>query len=372
MTASTVRLLPHLLRPARGGAAAVVVTFALLLTLATRAGFAGLPLALLTISWLFKYAYVLFDHSAWGIDEPPVLDIAWLNPVDEQRPLALLVVLGALYAGLEAIRTTLGAAVALPLALATMLTVPACAAVLGVERNAFKAVWPPLILHLVRGLGWTYPVVLAVTGLYAVALRLTVAYVAVLPLVLLGAMFAVLSVFSLLGGAIYERRFELDIDTRVSPERTAAEQSRIRLRASEATVTDAYGLVRAGAHAEAWALLQRWLREQGSSAEAYAWLCERVAAWNDRRYATRLCEDRVERLLALRRTGEALEVVAQRVAVDADFRPKTAAATLTIARLAARAGGRRALARALLRDFAARYPGDAAVPAAASLERDLT
>ena len=58
----------------------------------------------------------------------------------------------------------------------------------------------------------------------------------------------------------------------------------------------------------------------------------RVAAWGDPRYITRLTEDYVDRLLTLKRNGEALDVVAARLADDATFRPKSAAATLQIAR----------------------------------------
>src|SRR5882724_3659681 len=91
------KLLRHLLRPTRGGAAAVVVVFAFLLVLASRARLVGIPLALLVISWLFKYAYILFDHTVRGFDEPPTLDIEMVNPVNEQRPLGQVLILGLIY-----------------------------------------------------------------------------------------------------------------------------------------------------------------------------------------------------------------------------------------------------------------------------------
>ena len=52
-------------------------------------GFVGIPLAFIVGSWFFKYAYILFDHVVRGVEEPPVLDITMVNPVNEQRPLAL-------------------------------------------------------------------------------------------------------------------------------------------------------------------------------------------------------------------------------------------------------------------------------------------
>jgi hypothetical protein len=123
-----IKILPHLLRPARGGALAVVVTFALLLTLAGHAGLFGVPLAFILISWLFKYAYILFDYSAWGIHEPPALDIQMLNPVEEQRPLAQLAILGLIYGAVKLVEVELGSPVAMALAAAAALLIPASVA----------------------------------------------------------------------------------------------------------------------------------------------------------------------------------------------------------------------------------------------------
>src|SRR6202790_5442124 len=86
-------LIRHLIRPARGGAAGVLIVFALLLSLAARAGLIGIPLAFILTSWFFKYAYILFDHAVRGFDEPPALDIQMLNHLDEQRPLPQALIL---------------------------------------------------------------------------------------------------------------------------------------------------------------------------------------------------------------------------------------------------------------------------------------
>lgn len=113
------------------------------------------------------------------------------------------------------------------------------------------------------------------------------------------------------------------------------------------------------------------MASRGHAPEDYRWLCRRVASWGDPRYVTRLTEGHVERLLAAKRTGEALDVVARRLDLDPGFRPKTAAATLQIARIAAAGGGVKRVARTLLIDFPTRYPGDPSVPAAAELAAHL-
>jgi len=84
-----------------------------------------------------------------------------------------------------------------------------------------------------------------------------------------------------------------------------------------------------------------------------------------------MTEEYVEKLLSFRQGGEALDAVARRLSQDPSFRPKTAAATLHIAQLAARGGGAPKVARALLADFAERFGDDPSVAAATALARHL-
>jgi hypothetical protein len=136
-------------------------------------------------------------------------------------------------------------------------------------------------------------------------------------------------------------------------------------------VLDAYGLMRANSHVKAWQVLTDWLESRGRSPDDYRRLCERTAAWDDPRYVTRLTEDWVARLLILKRTGDALDVVTERLSVDPNFRPKSAADTLNIAQLAARGGGNPRIARILLADFAVRFAGDPRVQVAQALNSHL-
>jgi hypothetical protein len=365
------RLLRHLVRPVRGGAGAVVIVFALLLYLAAKAGFIGIPLALLLTSWFFKYAYILFDHTARGFDEPPTLDIQMMNPVDEQRPLGQVLILGLNFGAVVLAKSYLGTAAAASLAVVAALLVPASAAVLGLEGNIFKAANPLAWIRVVRGMGSLYAAVLLVILGYALVLALLWRVELWLPLEIALVMFAWLSVFSFLGGALYERRDELGIEAWASPELVEERRREQELRDSERIVTEAYGLMRASSHIKCWQMLKDWVSSRGNSADDYRWLCERVCSWDDPRYITRLTEERVARLLTLKRTGEALDVVAQRLGVDQSFRPKTAADTLAIARMAVSGGGTRRVARTLLTDFATRFAGEPQVTAAQALARHL-
>jgi hypothetical protein len=341
------------------------------MTFALHGGLLGIPLAFILTSWLFKYAYILFDHTVWGFDEPPTLAIEMLNPLNEQRPLGQLAILGLIYAAVKLAETRLNEAVAMVLALLAALLFPASVAVLGLERNVLHAIYPVALLRMVRGLGTMYLVVLAVIAGYILGIGMLEKWLSFLPLEFAIGMFGILSVFTMLGGALYERRHELELDTHRSPERTAELQHRTDARESEHIVMEAYGLERVGAHVKAWDLLQDWLHSRGSTVGDYHWLCERVSSWSDPRYANRLTEEYVDKLLILKQDGQALDVVAHRLAQDPNFRPKSASATLRIAERAARGGGAPRVARALLADFGTRFAGDPCVAAAQSLAREL-
>jgi hypothetical protein len=124
-----VKIIRHLIRPTRGGAAGVLIVFSFLLSLASNMGIAGVVLALILTSWFFKYAYILFAHTVHGFDEPPVLDIQMLNPLSEKRPLAQVAILGLIYLTVKFARHHMGSA-------------GASIAILGLERNILKAAYP--------------------------------------------------------------------------------------------------------------------------------------------------------------------------------------------------------------------------------------
>jgi hypothetical protein len=294
-----------------------------------------------------------------------------LNPLNEQRPLAQVVILGLIYAAVKFTGSAWGAMPEMVLAALAAFVFPASVAVLGLERNILVAIYPVALARMIRGLGLVYFLVLLVIGAYAFGIGMLVRWVSFLPLELALAMFGVLSVFSVLGGALYERRNELGLETRRSPERAAELDRRAEERESHAQVTQAYAQMRAGSHTRAWALLQDWLASRGHAIGDYYWLFEHVSHWHDRRYANRLTEDYLERLVVLKEYGRALDVVRQRLDQDPSFRPKSGATTLRLAELAAQGGGLPRIARALVADFETRFPGDPGVAAARAFAERL-
>src|SRR5271170_3142852 len=243
-----LRLFRHLLRPTRGGAAGVLIVFALLFDLAASGRWLGIPLALVLTSWFFKYAYILFDHTTRGFDEPPTLDIQMLNPLGEQRPLGQVVILGLIVAVVKLAEVRFGSLFASILATLAALCLPASVAELGLESNILKAANPVAWLRIVMALGSLYGLVLLVILGYALALALFFRFDLWLPLQLAIGMFAILSIFSFLGGALYERRHELGLETWVSPERTRDLQGQTERKRDDLIVMQAYGLMRASSH----------------------------------------------------------------------------------------------------------------------------
>src|ERR1700761_2336484 len=65
----------------------LVATFTVGMVIAVHAGMGGIPLAIVLVSWFFKYCFVLLDSIVAGEDEPPVLAVEMVNPLSEQRPL---------------------------------------------------------------------------------------------------------------------------------------------------------------------------------------------------------------------------------------------------------------------------------------------
>src|SRR5260370_35882539 len=129
---------------------------------------------------------------------------------------------------------------------------------------------------MILGLGPMYALVLAIIGGYSLLIALLGRWELWLPVQIAIYMFCILSVFSVLGGALYERRHELGLETWASPERTEELQRKQDLRESENQVTEAYGQMRAGSHTQAWQLLQTWLTARGNAPADYPCLSGRV------------------------------------------------------------------------------------------------
>jgi hypothetical protein len=148
--------------PARPVPLLLIAVLAGGLALSSQAGLLGIPLALILLSWALKYAFVAFDTVARGFDELPVLSIEMVNPVDEQRPLGIILIVLVSHGITTALQPIIGEIATMTLRAAVFLSLPASIAVLGVTGRIIDAVNPKMLGGLMHRLGPDYFVLLVV------------------------------------------------------------------------------------------------------------------------------------------------------------------------------------------------------------------
>lgn len=330
----------------------LVATFSIGLMLALKAGLAGLPLALLLQSWFFKYCFVFLDAIVAGRDEPPVLDIDMVNPVSEQRPLILALLVMAEGLLLVYLRQHVGPVPAVGAGVVLIWILPANIALLGITRNPFQAIWPPMLVALISALGRTYfllniGLLVAAGAMYAIA-----THAPSILFLFVTSQWVFLLTFALLGGALFEHRLELGLDSKTRREQLAERDSREHAAERGQMLDRAHSKFRVRKPGEGWEHIETWLRTccgtAGANSDAcvseYRAVLEATSKWEDVRPADRLANELVSLLLAKRANGEALRIVEQRLATHVQFQIVPPAQAVRIAELAG-AAGKRALQR---------------------------
>lgn len=364
-------ILRYLAIPLRTAPLLLIGMFSVLLVVAAKAGLVGIPLGLILLSWFTKYSFVLMDALAEGVVEPPVLSIEMVNPLSEQRPLVLLALTIGLFYASDSASYWIGERGALVLTFAVGATLPAVVAVQGATGMVVQSLNPRRVLGLIVRLRGDYVVILGFIGLVWLFSRFVVESTLgdALPFILRIAllMYAWLAVFSLIGGVLWERRFDIGLDDAHTPESidTDDDDDAPDERVRDREIDRIYAEWRGGAHANAWKTVLALVGQGSDPIVELRWVYQRAAQWPDGRLADRLARELVPRLLAKRLTGEALDLVRERLRKDTGFRPTGSADLLTLVHLA-RTAGDRATARLLLQDFSKLYPDD---PAQAVVDR---
>lgn len=373
--------LKYLLIPLRGASLLLIVIFSILLLIAASGGLLGLPLALLTVSWFFKYGFALLDHIADGVAEPPVLSYEMLNPVNESRPIGLALVVFAFGFITEALGYWWGDRVTTALRGCGLLLLPAI-----IMTQAAGGFWqslnPLVLLQVVLRVPGSYVLILAVlagfwwlaTGMVGWLPDAELPFAVQIPLpesmriALL--MYAWLASFAMIGGVLYLRRQELGFEPTHSPEREAAKADRERQREIDQLIDRIFAEWRGGAYGNAWRTIERHLQHSASPGDDLRALFERAEQWPDRRLSHRLAQELLPQLLAARRTGDALNIVRSQLRVDPHFKPLASGDAIKLIELARDAGDRRS-ARTLLAGFAEKYEDEVARRIATQLEQQL-
>lgn len=323
--------------------------------LAMRAGLLGLPLYAILVSWTAKYWFVLLESSAHGLP-PPVLSIERVNPFDEWRPLAALLIVASVAGVLALVAPTAGRSVTLALGAIALALAPASFGLLAVDGSLFRALNPVACLTIARVLRATY-VALVVVAISFVALvaaldRADVPFVVTTAAALL----LFLAYATLLGGALHEHRLELGLEAIAAPERAVAREHEERQREFDLAAEAIYGSVRARQLDAAWRAVQGWLASHRDP-DDWAALLERAERWEDPRIADGLRRELVARLQAVGRRGDALLTIESAWRRGFRYAPSSGPELATLVRLAIDVG-HEATAERLLSECAAAFPND--------------
>jgi hypothetical protein len=337
-----------------------------LLEIAMHGGLLALPALALMTSWLLNYCFVLLEATANGAREPPVLAIEMLNPVHEWRPafqLALVLMLATL---LSTVAMFVDGRLASALAVLSFVALPASTAALALSSTIWQSVHPGALWHIARTLGPTYLAIVAIILVYGLVTWWLVAHFVFWWPLCAWIMFAWLSVFTLIGGSLYEHRIELGHQPTDSPERRETRQQAEVSRERGRLMDRIHAQARSGNLAGAWGTIQGELSEQHHAFATYDWLLDALSERKDVRLTCRLAQEYLTH--ALGRDNTRAILIAQRgLAIDSNFRPRSGAQCLRVAELLRLSGDRRS-AQSLLRDFGTCFPGD---PAVADAERLL-
>ncbi len=373
--------LKYLLTPLRGASLILIVLFSFLLLLAAKGGLMGLPLALIVLSWFFKYGFALLDKVADGVSEPPVLSYEMVNPANESRPLGLLAIVGVFYITTGMLQSSLGSGPVTVLRAIGLLLVPAIIMIQALDgfveslnpvRLLQIIVRVPdsyvLILALLAGAWWLATVLVSWLPSAELPFSIAIPMPDVVRVVIL--MYAWLASFAMIGGVLYVRRAELGFEPSHSPERAAEKAQRERQREIDILIDRIFAEWRGGAYGNAWRTIEKHLSSSPRPSEELQILFQRASQWPDQRLAHRLAQELIPQLLAARRTGDALNIARAQLQADVKFKPLKSDDTIKLIELARDAGDRRT-ARMLLAGFDERYEDDVARRIAGQLAQQL-
>ncbi len=349
----------YLLMPLRPAPLILVAIFSIIGAYAISGGTLGIFADLILVSWFSKYCFVLLDTVVAGHDELPVLSVEMLNPVDEQRPLLQAMIIGLGFIACWWLYHHVGPVAGLGLGALLLCALPASVGLLAIGDSWLHALSPVAIGRIMNGLGWNYVGVLVMAlggGVLIVALALTLGS---LLLIVALSQLVVMEMFCFVGGALFERRVDLQLDTRTHGERLAERDERHHAGSRGAVLDRSYALLRLKRRSDAWENLQPWIRQHCSDGHPfteYHILLQATCSWDDPVIGDQVANEYLGKLLASGETGLALDALQMRLASNAAFHPAKEAYAQRLVELTTLAG-RQDLSRQLLANAAARRKG---------------
>jgi hypothetical protein len=295
------------------------------------------------------------DHAANGRPGAPVASVEMLGAFGDWRifvhpAVAIGLVLACWYAGIPG----------LPVAAAALSLLPASLAGLAMTGRLSDALNPRSLWHAARGLGPYY----AAPLLLMVALGVLWAFGPAhglwwRPLFVLLNVLCLLCLYAGLGGAIHARRFNLDFEPALSPERMAEKQASAYSRTLQETLDAVYASTHVGNLAEGTRRLGDQLAtgaRNGRLAADVDQILRQTSAWNKDGAVLSVLELVVQRCIQAGQPAAALKATEAAIKRKPDFSPTLRSDRVILGEYA-RHIGRPALARRLLESCVERTPG---------------
>jgi hypothetical protein len=332
----------YLLMPFHAAPLILAGVFTLLWWCVFHAGIIGIPLAMLLVSWFFKYCYALLDAVVAGHHELPVLSVEMVNPVDEQRPLiqAVMMVLEGLACWW--VYRSIGPIASVALGALLLSTLPATVGLLAISDSWVHALSPLAIVRIMKGLGRKYLGALAVILGGAVLIEALQQLLDSILVIIFFTMLVFMAMYCYIGGVLHEGRIDLQLATRTLNERITEREERHHAEERAAVLDRTYALLRLKRRSDAWAHLEPWIHKhcpQSHPFTEYHALLVATCAWEDPVIGDKVANEYLEKLLASGETGLAVEAVEIRLTTNATFYPQdptTAARLIELAMLSGR------------------------------------
>jgi hypothetical protein len=350
-----------------------IVTLSLVLAVCLKVPPFGLPLAIILLSWLFKYSYDFLDALIVGRTEPPVLSVEIIKKsAGEWRSLMPLILVTAAFF-ISGVATFLyGIVIAVVLVTPLLIVLPAVVAIQAWTGSLNQSLSPKLCRRMAVILGNDYPQIVAAS--MAIALIAAVAESFAdrvwLPTRVGIFVYAWLAIIAMTGKAVHRHRTRLEAETLFIVPVEVDNTEQLLVEARQSWLDTIYAEARGGAHGSAWQTALRRLDDVPEPLHELRWLYRAVANWNFPDLTNRIAAEIIGRLLDHNHQAEAIELTRERLSADATFRPRRATDTLRLTMIMGRSADRRT-ALQLLERFDDYYPNDALRAKAARLRDTL-
>jgi tetratricopeptide (TPR) repeat protein len=311
-----------------------------------------LPAGIFFLSWTFKYAYAVLEHTALGYATSPMLTFNMWN-FTNRKPLKQILFLAAVLILSASIQQLAGNVPGILVLALGLLVTPASAVIIATENSLLKALNPLKLLLLIKLMGSAY-------GLIVVLFSLPVLLIGMLnglPLLvrIIGIMYLLIMTFHLLGFVVYHRREELGLQVSFSPEQESDAQQQAEQKQFNEVLDEVHQLAMGGRSEDAIAELFAKLPELGDTLETHQKLFARLSLWEDKSIALAQAKHYLTLLIQQKRLREANAIYQSCVELNPGFKPKNPFQILPLARYAYQQK-HDSLALTLVQDFTSRYP----------------